>query len=104
MSEYKEELIFVTDELGDKVAEIKIEAKELKSLTLSPEGDYQIFTNKKVLEMFKREKFRESLTLSRPATKGLFQQIIGEDCILVRNDDGTAMVLVKENGKWRLAE
>lgn len=104
MSEYKEELIFVTDKLGDKVAEIKIEAKELKSLTLSPEGDYQFFTNKKVLEEFKREKFRESLSTRTTQPSGLFQQIIGEDCILVRNDDGTAMVLVNENGKWRLAE
>lgn len=74
MSEYKEELIFVTDKLGDEVAKVK------------------------------REKLRELLTTETLQTNDLFQQIIGEDCILVRNDDGTAMLLVKENGKWRLAE
>lgn len=43
MSEYKEELIFVTDGLGDKVAEIKIEAKESKSLTLSTTQPSDLF-------------------------------------------------------------
>lgn len=104
MNEYKGYLRILTDELGEEIARFGVRAKDFASLRTKVKKGYHIFDDEEYLEEFRLEKLRQSFTSPALQTNDLFQQITGEDFILVRNDDGTAMVLVKENGKWRLAE